>query len=62
MAYFVFLKDGGPKQRREQILYYFYYPIYKVHRLFGGPRHNLDRGFNPNEVYDGDEPTNNVSR
>jgi hypothetical protein len=42
LAYFLYLR-GPNSDSYEKCLYYFYYPIYKVHRCFGGQRHNLDR-------------------
>jgi hypothetical protein len=57
LAYWVYLRGGGEKiQSEEWALYYFYYPIYKIHRVFGAGRHNYDRGINYNATYDGDEP------
>lgn len=57
LAYWVYLHGGGEKvQREEWALYYLYYPPYKVCRIFGAGRHNYDRGYDPNSVYDGDEP------
>jgi hypothetical protein len=57
LAYFVYLKGGVEVEGREKVLYYFYYPAYKVHRLFGVGRHNYDRPNVDGEgLYDGDEP------
>ena len=33
LAYFVYLKGGVEVEGREKVLYYFYYPAYKVHRF-----------------------------
>jgi hypothetical protein len=43
LMYFVYLKGGAKVEACETGLYYFYYPIYKAHRLFGCTRHNFDR-------------------
>jgi hypothetical protein len=43
LAYFAYLKGGVETERAEWFLYYFYYPIYKVHRCLGGYPHNFDR-------------------
>lgn len=43
LMYFCYVKGGAETERQERILYYFYYPAYKVHRLLGGARHNYDR-------------------
>ena len=56
LAYWVYLRGGNETEREECALYYFYYPIYKIHRVFGAGRHNYDRGINYNAIYDGDEP------
>lgn len=44
LAYWVYLRGGNATEREELALYYFYYPIYKIHRVFGAGRHNYDRG------------------
>ena len=44
LAYWVYLRGGNETEREEWALYYFYYPIYKIHRVFGAGRHNYDRG------------------
>lgn len=63
LAYWVYLRGGNATEREELALYYFYYPIYKIHRVLGAGRHDYDRGVTLNEgLYDGDEPTNAVSR
>ncbi|MGH7942501.1 MAG: hypothetical protein ACREE6_00060 [Limisphaerales bacterium] len=62
LAYWVYLRGGNETEREEWALYYFYYPIYKIHRVFGAGRHDYDRGINYNAIYDGDEPTNKPSR
>jgi len=57
LAYFVYLRGGVESERAESFLYHFYYPAYKVHRLFGIGRHNNDRGVTIRDgLYDGDEP------
>ena len=56
LAYWVYLRGGNETEREEWALYYFYYPIYKIHRVFGAGRHNYDHGINYNAIYDGDEP------
>jgi len=56
LAYWVYLRGGNETEREELALYYFYYPIYKIHRVFGAGRHNYDRGIDYNHIYDGDEP------
>ena len=61
LAYWVYL-PGEATQSEESVIYDFYYPIYKIHRMLGGPRHNYDRGIDYNHIYDGDEPTNNASQ
>ena len=55
LAYWVYLRGGNETESQEWLLYYFYYPVYKVHRIFGAGRHNYDRGINYNAIYDGDE-------
>ncbi|HVM63015.1 MAG TPA: hypothetical protein VMV72_19305 [Verrucomicrobiae bacterium] len=42
LAYFVYLKNDAP-DAEEYALYYFYYPIYKLHLRLGGGKHNWDR-------------------
>jgi hypothetical protein len=44
LAYWVYLRGGNATEREELALYYFYYPIYKIHRIFGAGRHDYDRG------------------
>lgn len=41
-AYFAYTKLPAAASV-ERALYYFYWPIYKVHRVFGAQRHNFDR-------------------
>jgi len=47
LMYFVYLKNDKP-ETLEDALYYFYYPVYKLHRLAGGAPHNSDR---PKVIY-----------
>jgi hypothetical protein len=57
LGYFVYSLGGGAKGGQESMWYYLYFPAYKVHRLFGIGRHNLDRASVDSEgLYDGDEP------
>jgi hypothetical protein len=57
LGYFVYTHGGVEKEGQERILFRFYYPVYKVHRLFGIGRHNYDRPNVDGEgLYDGDEP------
>jgi hypothetical protein len=63
LAYWVYLHGGNETEHEERALYYFYYPIYKIHRVLGAGRHDYDRGVTLNDgLYDGDEPTSNTSR
>jgi hypothetical protein len=55
LAYWVYLRGGNETEPEEWALFYFYYPVYKVHRIFGAGPHNYDRRY-PNHIYDGDEP------
>ena len=41
--YFVYLKGGSESERWESVLFGTYYPIYKLHLLFTGTKHNSDR-------------------
>jgi hypothetical protein len=57
LAYWVYLRGGNETEREERALYYFYYPLYKIHRVLGAGRHNYDRGVTTRDgLYDGDEP------
>jgi hypothetical protein len=63
LAYWVYLPGGNETEREEWALYYFYYPVYKIHRILGAGRHDYDRGVTLRDgLYDGDEPTNKPSR
>jgi hypothetical protein len=63
LAYWVYLRGGNETERDEWSFYYFYYPIYKIHRVVGAGRHNYDRGVTLRDgLYDGDELTNNTTR
>src|ERR1700722_7016001 len=48
LAYWVYLRNST--EREELALYYFYYPVYKIHRVFGVGRHNYDRGIDYNHI------------
>jgi hypothetical protein len=54
LAYWVYLRGGNETEREEWALYYFYYPIYKIHRIFGAGRHDYDRGIDYNHINYGD--------
>lgn len=43
LMYFVYSKDGSFWASHEEAIYRFYYPLYRVHHLLGGMRHNFDR-------------------
>lgn len=43
MMYFAYLKGGTETEGEEDVLYRFYYPVYKLHYLLGGQKHNYDR-------------------
>ncbi|EEF57891.1 hypothetical protein [Pedosphaera parvula] len=43
LRYFVYSKGGVEVDEQEHVLYYCYYPIYKIHKWFGGVEHNIDR-------------------
>lgn len=43
LMYFAYLKGGNEIENREYVLCYFYYPVYKLHYLCGGQKHNYDR-------------------
>jgi hypothetical protein len=50
LAYWVYLHGGNETEREEWALYYFYYPVYKIHWVFGAGRHNYDRGIDYNHI------------
>jgi len=43
LAYFVYFPDESISESVEEAAYYFFLPVYEVHRLFGADRHNYDR-------------------
>jgi hypothetical protein len=54
LAYWVYLHGDNATEREELAVYYFYYPIYKIHRIFGADRHNYDRGIDYKHINYGD--------
>lgn len=57
MAYWVYLHGGNETENQEWALYYFYFQVYKIHRMFGAGQHDYDRRRDPDfGMYDGDEP------
>jgi len=43
LMYFCYVKGGDETEGEERALYYFYYPVYKIHTWLGGGKHNYDR-------------------
>ena len=43
LMYFCYVKGGEETEGQERALYYFYYPVYKIHTLLGSAKHNYDR-------------------
>ncbi len=45
LAYFAYFPDAtAVPAGAEEAAYYGFFPVYKMHRLLGGPPHNFDRG------------------
>ena len=42
LMYFVYLRNDMP-EGAEYALFYFYYPVYRLHVWMGGGKHNYDR-------------------